>query len=231
MMARPGRQFAKAKGAQFAAQGLLADRNREVVEHPLRQIDEPPAHHPVRRRDRARLDSLRQGLALGGIEQRRLAGRLAVDQPRRARGIERQHPVAHRRQSYAADLGRLAARAAVVDRRQRQQPPGLGGVRRPLRQRAQLRRLVILPQPNRSRHGKPPHVCHGEPYSTRFGKRPRESASAGFGIRLSDWAASLIPNPVDQDRWAHSRRPMDMICQGRSISLFQAWQQWSRMSS
>jgi len=182
MMARPGRQFAKAKGAQFAAQGLLADRNREVVEHPLRQIDEPPAHHPVRRRDRARLDSLRQGLALGGIEQRRLAGRLAVDQPRRALGIERQHPVAHRRQSDAADLGRLAARAAVVDRRQRQQPPGLGGVRRPLRQRAQLRRLVILPQPNRSRHGKPPHVCHGEPYSTRFGKRPRESASAGFGI-------------------------------------------------
>jgi hypothetical protein len=31
MMARPGRQFAKAKNAPLAAQGLLADRNGDHV--------------------------------------------------------------------------------------------------------------------------------------------------------------------------------------------------------
>ena len=35
----------------------------------------------------------------------------------------------------------------------------------------------------------------------------------------------LIPGPTDQNRWAQSRRPMDMMHQGRSTSLFQAAQQ------
>ena len=50
MMARPSRQFTEAEGAQFAAQGLLADRNGKLVKNPLRQVDQPPAHHPVHRR-------------------------------------------------------------------------------------------------------------------------------------------------------------------------------------
>jgi hypothetical protein len=32
----------------------------------------------------------------------------------------------------------------------------------------------------------------------------------------------LIPNPLDQNPWAHWRNPMDMIRQGWSMSLFQA---------
>ena len=156
MVARAGRQFAEAEGAQLPAQRLFADRNGESVEYPLRQIGQPPAHHAVRRRDRAGLDDLRQGLALGGIEQRDLAGRLAVDQTRRTLGVERQHPVAHRLQADAADLGRLAARAAVVDRRQRQQSTGLRRIPRPFRQRPQLHRRDVLPKPNRRSHGKPP---------------------------------------------------------------------------
>ena len=36
---------------------------------------------------------------------------------------------------------------------------------------------------------------------------------------------TLIPSPGDQNRWAQSRRPMDMISQGRSVSLFHASQQ------
>jgi hypothetical protein len=64
MMARAGRYFAKAEGAPRVAQGRLADRDGECVEHPLRQIDEPPAHHAVRRRDRAPLDDPRQCLSL-----------------------------------------------------------------------------------------------------------------------------------------------------------------------
>ena len=40
----------------------------------------------------------------------------------------------------------------------------------------------------------------------------------------------LIPSFIDQNRYAQSRRPMVMMCQGWSASLFQAAQQWSRRS-
>ena len=89
MMARPGRQFTETKGTQFTAQRLLAERDCKLVEDPLRQIDQSPAHHAVRRWDWPILDNPRQGLALIGIEQRHLARCLAVDQPVRPPGIER----------------------------------------------------------------------------------------------------------------------------------------------
>src|SRR5207244_2087015 len=50
-------------------------------------------------------------------------------------------------QSVTADLGRLGARPALVDRRQRQQPSRLSGVHRALRQPAQLPRRVIPRSP------------------------------------------------------------------------------------
>src|SRR6266513_2756985 len=53
VMARSGRQLAQAKGAQLTAQRLLADRNTEFLEDPLRQVDQPPTNHAVNRRDRA----------------------------------------------------------------------------------------------------------------------------------------------------------------------------------
>jgi hypothetical protein len=40
----------------------------------------------------------------------------------------------------------------------------------------------------------------------------------------------VIPTPIDQNPCAQSRKPMDMMVQGWSTSLFQAAQQWSRMS-
>ena len=43
-------------------------------------------------------------------------------------------------------------------------------------------------------------------------------------------AEKLIPTSADQNPLAQSRRPMDMIVQGRSMSLFQASQQWSTRS-
>src|SRR4051794_9528254 len=195
MMARPGRQFAEAEGTQFTAQSLLAERNCKLVKDPLRQIDQPPAYHPVRRWDRPLLDNPRQGLALIGIEQRHLARCLAVDQPVRPLGIERQYPVAHRLQPDPADLGCLAAQAAVVDRCQRQQPPGLAGIMRPPRQPTHLRRRVILPQPNRPAHGKSPLVCHGEAHSSAFGNSPRSAAWVRFiGIwyKLSIFAVAVL---------------------------------------
>src|SRR5215831_976643 len=44
-------------------------------------------------------------------------------------------------------------------------------------------------------------------------------------------AQYLIPNPIDQNPWAHWRSPMDMMRQGWSTSLFHAAQQWSTRSS
>ena len=83
-MARPGRELAITQAAQDPAQRLLADRNAKLGIDPLRQIDQPPAYHPVHRRVRTALDDPLQGCALLGIQQRQLARRLAVDQPLRA---------------------------------------------------------------------------------------------------------------------------------------------------
>ena len=41
----------------------------------------------------------------------------------------------------------------------------------------------------------------------------------------------IIPTRADQNRYAQSRIPMDMMRQGCSTSLFHASQQWSTMSS
>ena len=52
----------------------------ELLEDPLCQIDQPPAHYAINRRDRAHLDHPRNGLALGIIEPRGLARRFAIQQ-------------------------------------------------------------------------------------------------------------------------------------------------------
>ena len=95
MMARAGGQLAITHAAQHPAQRLFADRDAEFRIDPLRQIDQPPAHHPVHRRVRAGLDDPLQGRALLGIQQRLVARRFAVDQPWRTFDVEGQHPISH----------------------------------------------------------------------------------------------------------------------------------------
>ena len=49
MMTRPSREFAVAHGAQLSAERLLGDDDAELLEDPLRQIDQPPGqrgHRP-----------------------------------------------------------------------------------------------------------------------------------------------------------------------------------------
>ena len=48
---------------------------------------------------------------------------------------------------------------------------------------------------------------------------------------VDQYGKALIPNPNDQNPWAHWRSPMDMMRQGWSTSLFHAAQQWSTRSS
>lgn len=49
-------------------------------------------------------------------------------------------------------------------------------------------------------------------------------------LAIAGLSLGLIPGPADQNPWVHWRRPMDMMSQGWSMSLFQARQQWSRRS-
>ena len=94
-MAWAGSQLAITHAAQHPAQRLLADGNAKFRIDPLRQIDQPPAHHPVHRRVGTGFDDPLQGRALLGIQQRPLTRCLAVDQPLRASRVERQHPIPH----------------------------------------------------------------------------------------------------------------------------------------
>lgn len=73
MMTWPGRELAVAHGAQLPAERLLGDADAELLEDPLRQIDQSPAHHAVDSRDRATLDHAGNRLALDVIEFGRLA--------------------------------------------------------------------------------------------------------------------------------------------------------------
>ena len=88
MMARPGRQLAEAHRAQLPAQGLLGDRDGELVPDPLPQIDQPPANNPVNRWDRPALDNLGKPRALCLVEPRPLTRRLAIDKTVRPRRVE-----------------------------------------------------------------------------------------------------------------------------------------------
>src|SRR4030088_1827474 len=93
MMAGTGRELAIAHGSQLPAERLLGDGDAELLEDPLRQIDQPPAHHAMDRRDRAVLDHQHNSLALGIIEPRGLAWRFAVKQAVRTACVEPQHPI------------------------------------------------------------------------------------------------------------------------------------------
>jgi hypothetical protein len=54
-------------------------------------------------------------------------------------------------------------------------------------------------------------------------RRPRRNHTPAFKAKVA--LAAVIPSPGDQNLWAQSLRPMDMISQGRSVSLFHASQQ------
>src|SRR5262249_48893910 len=84
-------QFAVAHGSQLPAERLLGDCDAEFLEDPLRQIDQPPAHHAMHRRDRATLDHAGNGLPLSVVELGRLSCRLAIHETVRTVAREAQH--------------------------------------------------------------------------------------------------------------------------------------------
>ena len=114
VVARPRREFSIAQRAQFAAQDLFGDRDAILIEHPLREIDQPPAHDPMDRRDRTGLDHGDERAPLVVVELRGMPGRLAVDQAIRPPEIKPEDPIANGLQPHAPEQSRVRTRAAVI---------------------------------------------------------------------------------------------------------------------
>ena len=127
-MARTGRELAIAQCAQLPAHGLLSDRDPELLPEPLDQIDEPPAHHAMDRRNGPLLDDGLQGRPMRNGELGRLARRLAVDQALGSMGVELHYPVPHDLHRDPADPGPFGSGRPLVNRSQRQQPSGLRAI-------------------------------------------------------------------------------------------------------
>jgi nicotinamidase-related amidase len=107
-------------------------------------------------RDRPGLDDLPQCPALGLAERGLIARGLAVDQSLRAARIEAQHLVAYRLAPDVPDACGIAARTPVIDRGQRQQPPGLAGMPACLGQPAKSRLIKIPAKSDCCPHGVSP---------------------------------------------------------------------------
>src|SRR5262245_17908430 len=88
VVARPGREFAVAHGPELPAECLLGDRDAEFLKYPLCQIDQPPAHHAVDRRDRTTFDHAGKCSAVAVVELGWLPRRLAVQQTIRPSCVE-----------------------------------------------------------------------------------------------------------------------------------------------
>ena len=98
---------------------------RNSSKHPLSQIDQPPAHDAMDRRRRPLFNHFHQRRAVRVIELWRLAGGLPIDQAVGAMGVELHHPIAHDLQRHIADLCRLGAHGAVINRSEREKPSRL----------------------------------------------------------------------------------------------------------
>ena len=183
-MTRAGRELAIAQSPQLAAQGLLGDRDPELVEHPLHEIDQAPAHDPVNRRDRAVVDHALEFLALDPIQERTRARSPAGHQPLWPAGVEAHNPVPHDLQGHSADPRRLAAGGSLIDRRERHQPPGLIRIPRAPGESTQTRGVKVRAQRDGSGHG---DLLLGSPFESLLTRRGKPYVSQP----RQDWVLRL----------------------------------------
>jgi hypothetical protein len=142
----------------------------KLVVKPLPEIDDPPADDAVYRRVRTAFDDRCKSDKMRGVQKRRLAGRLLVDQPLRPQSVELDNPVSNHLQGHATHLGRLVAGGAVVNLGQRQKPSRLSCILRRSSRSPNLHSVKIQPK-RRPTHGEPP-VRHFESSPSQFRNRP-----------------------------------------------------------
>ena len=120
-------------------------------------------------------------------------GRRCVDQPSGTGAVAPQPPIANRLQTNPAKVGRSAAGAALINRRQREQPTDLVCVTAGPRQRPHPRRREIIPKRHCRCHRQPPSGSRPlNRKSARLGI-PCESALTGFGMRRFQSRSSGSP--------------------------------------
>ena len=189
MMPGTGRKLAIVHGPQLPAHRLNRDDDFELLEHPLAQVNKPPAHHTVHSRNRPIFHHASQSCAMFPCQPRRLTPRLAGNEPRWAPGVELHHPVPDDLKRHAADLRRLGARRPAIDRSQRQKPPRLAAVLRLPRVETKLGSVKILSK--RDRHRKLLRSQH-RIKSPPIRESPYESQSAGVGSLHKAAASSFL---------------------------------------
>jgi len=177
-MTRTRGQPAIVHRAEHPAQRLFGDRNLKLIVKPLPEIDDPPAHHAVDRGVRTALDDRRERGKMRGVQKRRLAGRLLVDQPLRPESVEFDDPVSNDLQGHATHLGRLRAAGAVVNFGESQKPSRLSCILRGSGRSPNLRRVKIRPK-RRPAQGEPP-VRNLESSQSRFGNPPTSQDLRGL---------------------------------------------------
>jgi len=118
------------QSVHLTAQRLHRDQDAEILPQPLAEIAQMTAHNAMDRRLRPAVYLRGQRLAVCVDQQRRGAGRLAVDQLFRTLCVEPSHPVPHdlqgniaklrrakRRRPAALKSGRSAMERAIVSHR------------------------------------------------------------------------------------------------------------------
>ena len=178
-MTRASGEFAVAHGALFPAQGLPGDPHPERLKQPLRHIDKTPSYDAMDGGHGSALDHRRQRRPVLGIQSRRPAGGLAVDQAFRTTAVELHNPVADNLHSDTADPCGLAPRRTLVNRRKRQKPTRLRSILRALRRQAARNRIKIRPSAT-GMTNIPPFATLNQTY-VALGT-PNESDFQGSGI-------------------------------------------------
>src|SRR5580704_15355312 len=122
--------------------------------NPLAEVDDPPSYDAMSGRNRAALDDRCQRGSVRIVQPRRLSRRLAIDQAVRPERVELEHPIVNDLKRHTANLRRLGASCAFVNRRQSQKPPCLRPILRSFRGGPD--HLCVKIGPKRNGHGEPP---------------------------------------------------------------------------
>ena len=194
-MAGPRGQAGEAESAQDRAHRPLRNPHAEAPLHDAAQVTPPPAHDPVRRRIRSRLDDLRKRAHLRGIEHGWTPRERAVGETRQPLRIVAMNPFVgktvhwtvfcssspQRLSVHPATLRRLRPAAPLQHERQRQHPARRLGVSRARRLPAKLHRRKLAPR-DRYRHLGSPRPTGRVNQHRSVLKRPVESGLRAAGM-------------------------------------------------
>ena len=181
-MVGPRLQACHPQPAQQLTHGPLMHLNLEPGLDLRPQVHAAPAHNVVLGKVRPGQD---QGLQLPHLlaGQRRGAALVArVPQALNAVRVVAVDPVAQGLPVHAARLRRKQTWVPIQDQRQRQQPPGLLGVRRARRRRAQPRAVQIIPRDCNQGHAAYPQSSPGhiDSHPKQLGNPPQVRVKGGW---------------------------------------------------